>query len=613
VSASLVGETYIDAFGRELAIAHDVRSAVVAALGPEETGVGAVAVVPRGARLPAAGEFTLEDGSPLGHCESVPPDAPYGYHRLRRTGADEQLIITGPGRCHLPPGLRAWGWALQLATTRSSDSWGIGDLADLRELGAWSASAGAGFLAVGPLGAPNPGPQPEPSPYYPSTRRFGNPLHLRVEEVPGAGAVGGALAELAAAGRALNEDRRVDRGRVAALKMDALERIWQATGDRTEFEAWRAERGTALSRWAVFAVLSERLGAGWQRWPEPYRHPSGPGVARVAGEQAERVAFHAWVQWCFDRQLRAASVPLMRIADMPVGVDPGGFDAWDWQEQLALGVSVGAPPDRFNTAGQSWGLPPFIPGRLRAAAYRPFIETIRAQLRHAGGLRIDHVLGLFRLWWIPSGEDPSRGAYVRSHTDELLEILALESHRAGAVVIGEDLGTVPPGVRRELRRRRLLSTRLALFERGLPAGYARSSFAGITTHDLPTVAGIWSGADLADQAASGVRPDPEALRLLRARLARAAGVDVDVSLDEVVTRLHERLAASPPMFVAATLEDALRVNERPNLPGTVAPVRDNWSLSLPAPLEEVFGDPAVTALTEALTRTDPPGRGVTRS
>ena len=603
MSSSLVGETYTDAFGRELTIAHDVRAAVVAALGPEEPGPGAVAVVPRGARLPAAGELTLEDGSTLGRCKSMPPDAPYGYHRLRRTDADEQLIITGPGRCHLPPGLRAWGWAMQLSTTRSRGSWGMGDLADLRELGAWSAALGAGFLAVGPLGAPNPGPQPEPSPYYPSTRRFGNPLHLRVEEVPGAEALGGALTELAAAGRALNEDRRVDRGRVAALKMDALERIWEATSDRTEFEAWRAERGTALSHWAAFVVLSERLGAGWQRWPEPYRDPSRPGAARLAEEQAERVAFHAWVQWCFDRQLRAASGPLMRIADMPVGVDPGGFDAWDWQEQLALDMSVGAPPDRFNTAGQSWGLPPFVPGRLRAAAYRPFIETIRAQLRHAGGLRIDHVLGLFRLWWIPSGQDPARGAYVRSHTDELLEILALESHRAGAVVIGEDLGTVPPGVRGELRRRRLLSTRLALFERGLPAGYARNSFAGITTHDLPTMAGIWSGSDLADQEASGVRPDPEALSLLRARLARAAGVGVDAQLDDVVTRLHGRMAASPPMFVAATLEDALRVKERPNLPGTVAPQRDNWSLSLPAPLEEVFVDPAVAALAEALTRT----------
>jgi 4-alpha-glucanotransferase len=292
----------------------------------------------------------------------------------------------------------------------------------------------------------------------------------------------------------------------------------------------------------------------------------------------------------------------MRIADMPVGVDPGGFDAWDWQAQLAMGASVGAPPDRFNTAGQDWGLPPFIPSRLRAAAYRPFIETINAQLRHAGGLRIDHVLGLFRLWWIPSGQDPARGAYVRSHTDELLEIVALESARAGAVVIGEDLGTVPPGVRRELRRRRLLSTRLALFERVPPSRYPAQSFAGVTTHDLPTIAGAWSGSDLEDQAASGLSPDRAALETLRSRLARAAGVATDAPLDNVAVRLHERLAEAPPDLIAATLEDALRVEQRPNIPGTVAPARDNWSLALPVPIEELVADERVRATVEALDR-----------
>jgi len=287
---------------------------------------------------------------------------------------------------------------------------------------------------------------------------------------------------------------------------------------------------------------------------------------------------------------------------MPVGVDPGGFDAWDWQSQLAMGASVGAPPDRFNTAGQDWGLPPFIPSRLRTAAYRPFIETIHAQLRHAGGLRIDHVLGLFRLWWIPSGQDPSRGAYVRSHTDELLEIVALESDRAGAVVIGEDLGTVPPGVRRELRRRRLMSTRLALFERVPPSRYPAQSVAGVTTHDLPTMAGAWSGSDLEDQAASGLAPDRGALALLRSRLARAAGVGTDASLDDVVVGLHERLAKAPPALIAATLEDALRVEERPNIPGTVAPARDNWSLALPVPIEELATRGDVQSVVDALRR-----------
>ena len=602
MSGSPVDETYIDAYGVTRVIAPEVRAAVTAAIGPDVGDSDAVAVVRQGARLPVAGELTLEDGSALGRTESMPPDAPYGYHRLRRDDRSEQLIITGPGRCHLPPGLRAWGWAIQLAATRSRRSWGIGDLADLRELGSWSAAAGANFIAVSPLGAPNPGPQPEPSPYYPSTRRFGSPLHLRVEEVPGAERVGDEVARIAVDGRALNEARRIDRARVAELKMRALERIWAAMPDRSAFDAWRAERGVSLQRWAVFVVLTERFGAGWHRWPEPFRDPSGPAVAKAAAEDADRVAFHAWVQWCFDLQLAAASESLPRVADMPVGVDPGGFDAWEWQGQLAMDASVGAPPDRFNAAGQTWGLPPFIPQRLRQAAYRPFIETIHAQLRQARGLRIDHVLGLFRLWWVPAGHDPSYGAYVRSHTAELLEIVALESHRAGAIVIGEDLGTVPPGVRDELRRRRLLSTRLALFERVEPARYPEQAFAGVTTHDLPTMAGIWSGADLRDQAASGLSPHNAGLALLRSRLARAAGVAEDAPLGDAVEGLHRRLAAAPPMLIAATLEDALRVEERPNMPGTVAPQRDNWSLALPAPIEDLADRSDVSAVVEALRR-----------
>jgi 4-alpha-glucanotransferase len=419
-----------------------------------------------------------------------------------------------------------------------------------------------------------------------------------MEDVPAAVAIDG----LAAVGQALNAQGLIDRARVLAVKQEALERIWGAgIPDRAAFEAWRSEQGGALLRWSVFAAISERFGPGWASWPEAYRNPVGPAVRRIAVEDADRVSFHAWVQWCLDRQVAAASAPLRRIADMPVGVDPGGFDAWDWQDQLAIGASIGAPPDRFNAAGQDWGLPPFIPHRLRAAGYRPFVETIRAQLRHAGGLRIDHVLGLFRLWWIPDGTSPALGAYVRYPTDELLEIVALESHRAGAIIIGEDLGTVSAGVREELRRRNLLSTRLVLFERVPPERYPRHSFAGVTTHDLPTIAGIWSGSDLADQAAAGVAPDASARELLHRRLADASGLEPDADLDRVVDAVHARLAGSPAGLVAATLEDALRVETRPNLPGTVAPQRANWSHALP-PLEDIERDPRVAALVATLQR-----------
>ena len=606
MSRPLVDDSYVDAFKERRMIAPDVRAAVLRAMGLDDhelpDGSPHVAIVRPGGSLPATGTVRLEDGAELGRIERLPHDVPYGYHELRDEDGRSQLLITGPGRCHLPPGLRDWGWAVQLASVRSTASWGIGDLADLRVLAEWSARRGAGFVAVSPLGAPNPGPSPEPSPYYPSTRRFGSPLHLRVDEVPGAGSVD--LGDLVARGHAVNAERRIDRTRVLAAKREALERIWGAVAvDRAGFEAWRLAQGPALARWAVFCVLSERFGPGWQSWRPELRDPDGAAVAAVADEESERVAFHAWVQWCFDRQLASASTSLRRIADMPVGVDPGGFDAWDWQAQLAIGATVGAPPDRFNVAGQDWGLPPFIPHRLREAHYRPFIETIRAQLRHAGGLRIDHVLGLFRLWWIPSGHGPERGAYVRYPTDELLEIVALESHRASAILIGEDLGTVPTGVRRELRRRNVLSTRLAYFEKVPPSRYPHYAFAAATTHDLPTIAGAFSGSDLDDQRAAGVRPDAAALALLRSRMVKAAGAGADPTLDEVIDGVHRRLAAAPSVLVVGTLEDALRVEERPNLPGTRSAQRDNWSLALPAPVEKIVTDPRVVAMAEALTRT----------
>jgi 4-alpha-glucanotransferase len=264
-------------------------------------------------------------------------------------------------------------------------------------------------------------------------------------------------------------------------------------------------------------------------------------------------------------------------------------------------VSIGAPPDEFNFAGQDWGLPPFVPHRLRAAGYRPLIETLRATLRHAGGLRLDHVLGLFRLWWVPAGHPPDAGAYVRNHADELLAVLAVESHRARAIVIGEDLGTVESGVRRTLAARNVLSTRLALFDRR-PSAFPVRSHGGVTTHDLPTIAGLWSGGDLWDQARAGVVPDVLGNRLLRKRLARWAGVDPDAELRDVIVAAHAALASAPAVLVTATLEDATAAEERPNLPGTTELQRPNWSLALPASLEAMGRDPLVARLARAMRR-----------
>src|SRR5581483_12268989 len=440
----------------------------------------------------------LEDGTALTVRERLPPDLPLGYHRLQPLdGGEPTRLIVAPERCFLPPALRTWGWAVQLYALRSGASWGIGDLADLRRLARWSRDgAGAGMLLVSPLHAAAPLLPQQPSPYFPSSRRFHNPLYLRVEEAPGAAEADLDLHALATAGRALNAARRIDRDAVYRLKREALELLWRRFRDDGAFARYRAEQGVGLEQFATFQALAERQGGGWHAWPEPLRRPDGAAVARFAREQAERVGFHAWLQWLLDQQLARAGAELPLLQDLPIGVDPDGADAWAWQDVLALDASVGAPPDFYNRQGQDWGLPPFVPRALRAAGYEPFIESIRATLRHAGGLRIDHVMGLFRLFWIPRGMEPSRGTYVRYPSEELLAILALESQRAGAFVVGEDLGTVEEGVRERLAALAILSYRLLWFEADPPAAFPRQALAAITTHDLPTIAGLWSGADL---------------------------------------------------------------------------------------------------------------------
>jgi 4-alpha-glucanotransferase len=604
---------WTDAWGRRRTAPHPARRAVLAAMGADsaemERAARSVEVAHRGDPI-TPGELLLEDGTELGRVAALPRDLPHGYHRLRR-GADECLLLVAPPRCPLPDDLRAWGWSVQLYALRSRRSWGIGDLGDLRRLGAWSAGIGAGALLVSPLGAVNPSPDPEPSPYYPSTRRFRNPLHLAVEEVPGYSELADQQAPLVRAGHELNADRSIDRQRVQALKLQALERIWQRLGGPArrdpELARFEATAGQPLRQWGLFAALSEELGPGWRSWPAALRDPAGSGARRAAERLADRVAFHGWLQWLLDRQLRAASRGIRLIGDLPVGFDPGGFDAWTWQAQLA-DASLGAPPDVFNPAGQRWDLPPFVPHRLQLAGYLPFIQTIRAALAGGGGLRIDHVLGFFRQWWVPRGAEPGDGAYVRQPTAELLAVLAIESERAGAIVIGEDLGTVPAGVRRRLASANVLSTRLALFERRPPSRWPRRSLAAVTTHDLPTVAGAWSGIDLEDQRRSGIEPNAAGLRRLRRRLARLGGVDLDAPIDAVTEGVHAALATAPSVLAVATMEDAVQEPRRPNMPGTGRVQRDNWSRALHRSLEAIQRDPGVRSLASAMARPARPGR-----
>jgi 4-alpha-glucanotransferase len=287
------------------------------------------------------------------------------------------------------------------------------------------------------------------------------------------------------------------------------------------------------------------------------------------------------------------------VHDFPIGVDPDGADAWAWQDVLATGASVGAPPDRFNRRGQDWGLPPFIPHRLRARRYEPIMQTIRGAFRHGGGLRIDHVMGLFRLFWVPRGAAPTEGAYVRYRADELLAIIALESQRAGAFVVGEDLGTVERGVRERLAALGVLSTRVLWFESAPPRTWPELALATATTHDLPTVAGLWSGADLAAQRRLGLEPNADAFAENRRRLAALSGVSEDGRAEDVIAGTYRALAAAPSTVVTATLDDALAVEERPNMPGTTREW-PNWSLALPVPIETLEEAPLARTIASAL-------------
>ena len=544
----------------------------------------------------ARGDLVLEDGTAFHVDDRLPADLPLGYHELRGDGAARRRVIVVPPRCYLPDGFRIWGWAVQLYAVRSRESWGIGDLADLRRLARWSAGLGAGLVLLNPLAAAAVVLPQQTSPYYPSSRRFRNPLYLRIEDVPGAAELRGALDPIAAESRALNAERRIDRDRVFTLKMNALQTLWRAFRGSDDFERFRREC-PGLHDFAVFCVLTEHHRRGWQQWPPEHRRPDAAGIRDFAAAHADRVAFHCWLQWLVDRQLGAAGGEIALMQDLPIGVDPDGADAWTWQDVLARGMSVGAPPDRYIVAGQDWGLPPFVPHQLAATGYEPFVQTVRAALRHAGGLRIDHVMGLFRLFWVPHGLTPADGAFVRYPADALLGIIALESVRAGAFIVGEDLGTVEEGVRERLADQAILGYRVVWFQPEPPAHYPGLALAAVTTHDLPTVRGLWTGADIDDQKAAGLIPNEAGLAEMRDRLAAMTGLASEAPLSVVVETTHRLLAEAPCAVVTATLEDAVLVEERPNMPGTLVPT--NWSLALPKPLEEIETDPTALAVAQA--------------
>jgi 4-alpha-glucanotransferase len=379
-----------------------------------------------------------------------------------------------------------------------------------------------------------------------------------------------------------------------------LRRLWEVFAGDARFDQYCRDRGDELEHFATYCALVETQGPDWRTWPAHYHDCNGAAVQAFSREHARLVAYHKWLQWLLESQMAEAAREAKLIQDLPVGVDPGGADAWAWQAFLAKDCTVGAPPDMFNANGQDWQVPAFVPHKLRAAGYQPFVDTLRCVLRHAGGLRIDHVMGLFRLFWIPKDFGAARGAYVRYRPDELLAVVDIESHRAGAFIVGEDLGTIEHGMRETLAEHGILSFRVMWFEQHSPEHYAPLAMAAATTHDLATVAGLWDGSDLAEQKALGFRAD-EAMQGLRRHLQRLSGLSDGAPNADVVEKTYQLLGRAPCRLLVATLEDALAVPERPNLPGTVKE-RMNWSLALPGGLDALESAELPTRIARALAR-----------
>ncbi|MGW0826269.1 4-alpha-glucanotransferase [Streptomyces sp. NPDC002845] len=599
----------------------------------------ALAGLPDGTRL----RIETEQGELRSAADHLPP----GIHALRATAPDgrtaDARLVVAPPRLPAPPG-RAYGILVQLYSLLSHRSWGMGDLGDLTELTAWAGRAlGAGFVQVNPLHAAVPGAPTDPSPYRPSSRRFPDPVHLRVEDIPEFAYVDDrdrvrTLLERASRLResVLRKGELIDRDAVWELKREALELVREVPlgpGRRAAYCDFLAEQGEALEDHATWCALAEVYGSEWQTWPAGLRDPRSPETARARGELMDRVDFHSRLAWLTDAQLataqrsaRDAGMPVGLVHDLAVGVHPGGADAWAQQEYFAAGMSVGAPPDAFNARGQDWGLPPWRPDRLAESGYAPYRRLLRALFRYAGALRIDHVMGLFRLWWVPQGQPPTEGTYVRYDAEAMLAILVLEASRAGALVIGEDLGTVEPGVREVLNGRGVLGTSVLWFERDWegtgqplpPERWRADCLATATTHDLPSTGSRLTGdhVELRDRLGLLTRPLEEEraeaaaevgewLALLaRLGLLQGAGGSF-VTEEQEIQAVHRFLLRTPARMIGLWLPDAVGDRRPQNLPGTWDQY-PNWRLPIadadarPVTLEDLAASPRLHALVDVL-------------
>jgi 4-alpha-glucanotransferase len=546
------------------------------------------------------------------------------------------------------PGMPSWGFTVQLYSVRSRDSWGHGDLRDLADLARWSArDLGADFVLINPLHAAEPLPPVSPSPYLPMSRHFVSPLYLRIEDIPEYASLPPterslltALAQplLAASAKA----GLINRDAVWTAKRAALEIIRKVplpVARQKSLDEFKRRQGRPLRDWATWCAIAEVHGPDYRTWPAALRTPDSAEVAVLRGDLSRQAEFHTWVQWLVAEQVAAAQraatdagMAIGVICDLAVGSHPGGADAWAGQGSLVRGISVGAPPDGFNQRGQDWSLPPWHPGHLAAQCYRPVGDLIggvlgRAAAPLAGGIRIDHVMGLSRLWWIPEGMPPDRGAYVHYDANAALGVLAAEASGAGAVAVGEDLGTVEPWLRDALANRGVLGTSMLWFERGwsneplAPQWWRRGALATVSTHDLPPAAAFLTGEQVTERAELGLLTRPvaeeraEASRLVNDWLGALADQGLIMhgehpGPDAFTAALYGYLARTPALLIGVSLAEAVGERRSQNMPGTTDEY-PNWRVPLcgatghPALLEDLPGLPVLNAVVEAVRSNRP--------
>lgn len=575
----------------------------------------------------------------------IAADLPVGWHRLDATAQGKRgrgWVVVTPDHIAVTQEVQAarpWGVSAQLYSVRSSRSWGMGDYGDLGELCALAkVRAGADFVLVNPLHACEPVSPISPSPYLPSSRRFLSPLYIRVEDIAEVAYVPSqqrAVIEWAAERprRANTTAELIDRDSLWRAKSEALEQVFaveRSAGREAQFEAFCLREGTALEEFATWCAIAEAHRG--LPWPHELASAHSTAVAAWREENAQRVLYYAWLQWIADEQLAAARLVAAEVGmkvgvmtDLAVGVHPEGADAWALSRVLAPGIAVGAPPDMYNQQGQNWSQPPWQPRALEAAAYLPFRDVVRAAVKHCGAVRIDHIIGMFRQWWVPEGHGADDGVYVQFDHEALVGIIALEAARVGAIVIGEDLGTVEPWVREYLASRGVLGTSIVWFEQRSdgspvpPEEYRSAVLASVSTHDLPPTAAYLRGDHVTLRESLGLLTEDATTVRSHARKEKAAfeallrqrgWVGEHPSDEELIAALNLLALNTPAVLVSVALTDAVGELRTQNQPGTFTEY-PNWQVPLTDDrgasvlLDDLFDHPRAARLFDAVRSARP--------